>query len=429
MKTVSINNYIELYEGMPTDKKSAFLQYILFKELYFDEPVKNWLRKTLKSERDDLPRAMMTEALAAHVDEAEVRDDLEGVLKELPRDSLTYKAVKEILITSLADDTEAVRTWGAGLIRAHEKINPASKRKLSDFLSRHLKDETLPPRLRWNAALGLSRLGTRAAIRNLIAFGKSLMQIISVSGQNIETDIRIFLAEKVAYSLGSAHEKLSGYSRERDESLELLKEMSEQIGDDSDKSDPISHAIRRIEDHPLPSHPLWVRLAQGIQEFLSAPRLISAMATASLLLGLSIFGRLYNPSELPIFADILLIGNPSIRARAPEPSSKGPAPEKREFVLKHGDALGSGDFFRIKVSIDRNAYVYVLLCDSSGKISELFSERLEGGQTLLLPSEYEPFELDRHAGTETVFVLTSKEAIDKFDEKLKEMKKSRNRGD
>lgn len=427
MKTISISNHIESYADMPTNEKATFLQYILFNDLYFDDPVKDWLGKAVKSERDDLPRSIMTEALAAHVDESEVRDAIETVLKELPRDSLTYSAVKEILITALTDDMEDVKTWSTGLIRAYEKINPADETKLSDFLARHLEDETLSPRLRWHAAIGLSHIGTRPAIRKLIAFGKSLMQKIPVSGQNIGSNIHIFLAEKVADSLGSACEKISGYIGERKDTLNLLKEMDEQIGDASDKSYPIFYAIRRIKAHPHSlcdwlahlrkklSH-MWGRFAQEIQEILE-PKLISAMATACLIISLGIFSWLYRP----IFTDILLIGNPTIQTRDQAPA-KGPA--KKEFVLKQGDALESGDSLRIKVSVDRDAYVYVLLCDSSGEIAKFFSDRLEGGKTLLLPSEYEPFELDEHPGTETVFVLTSKKAIDQFNEKLAKLKKA-----
>ncbi len=425
MKTISINKYIESYTDMPTDKKSAILQHILFEELYFDEPVRDWLRKALKSETDDSLRPMMAEALAAHIDEAAVRDDFEDVLKELPKNSMTYYAVKEILITALADDMEEVKKWGSRLIKTHEKINPADKTRLSEFLFLHLKDETLPPRLRWHAALGLSHLGTHLAIRHLLSFGRNLIQKISPSGQSIENDIRIFLAEKIAHSIGAAHEQVSAH-RKREEALELLEKMREQISLDSEEDDPILYAIDRIQRHPPSPDPVpvpfWVRFLNEVQEFISTPKLVGAMATACLIIALASAGRVYTP----IFTDIRVIGNPGIphiRMKGPAPA---PGPEKKEFDLKQGEALQSGEFFKVNVRVNRDAFVYVLLCDSSGEIAELISDRLLlAGRTLSLPpDEKNRFQLDGNAGTETVFVLTSKKRIDKFDQRLGELKKA-----
>ena len=82
------------------------------------------------------------------------------------------------------------------------------------------------------------------------------------------------------------------------------------------------------------------------------------------------YDRSENPSEMPISIHLMLIGK-----RAGD-LTRGGTKTPVEFEIKEGDALSSGDYFRIKLRPDEDAHVYVLFYDSTGKVSKLFSDKI-----------------------------------------------------
>lgn len=422
MEPIPINSYTESFKDMPPDKKLAFLQYILLKELYFDNSVKDWLREALKSEQPDPVRAMMLEAISAYIDEAEIRDELERLLQGLhpPESPLTYSAVKEILITALTDDMKAVKEWGTRLLKTHENVTPKNEASLCSFLAAHLKDENQPPRLRWHTALGLAHVGTPAAIENLTVYGRDLIKQIPGApdtSENLKTDMDRFLLEKIAYSLGLAAEKVSACGKSG-EALDLLKQAAERLDQDSD---PLNWAADRLK--AVPQSHKKKDTADIFQKIKQIPEIISslvfhkfmAVAAAACLV---LFVAILYQSDSPISVNLAVIGNP---AKAPV-RMKGIEAPSETFELKPGGVLKSGDYFRIQLNTDKDAYVWVLLYDSSGEVSELFSDKIIAGGVLALPDENSGFQLDTHTGTETLLVLASKEPIEDFDEKMNQLK-------
>jgi hypothetical protein len=423
VKPAQIHNYTEIFEDMPSDKKLAFLQYIHLKELYFDDSVKNWLRNALRTEQADPVRAMMLEAMTVYIDESEIRHELETILNGLhpPESPLTYSAAKEILITALTDDMKAVKEWGTRVLETYENVTPKNETSLCSFLANHLKDENQPPRLRWHTALGLAHLGTPAAIENLIDFGRNLTQAPqSVPEQDLNHDINIFLMEKLAYSLGSAADKIA-VRQKKTQVLELLKQINQRIHDEGQESKLTAWALSRVES--VKSEPetqlwgdrisgFWRRIQEMVQVSLFPKIFVAAIAVCVILFFIIPSGQ--------IAVNITVIGNagkPSIRTKGTVP-----VPTKEEFELKEGCVLNSGDYFRIKIKTDNDAYVYMFFYDSSGEISEPFFYEVRAGETLVLPDEKERFRLDAYTGTETVFVLASENAIDGFEKKLEELR-------
>lgn len=251
MVTPTMEILPESFVNMASDKKNALLKYILFRELYLDDRVLIWLKEVLKSEKDDFVRAKVVEAIGAHVDEEEVRDELKKISRESSKGSATYNAIKEFLITALADDMEEVKKWGIELLKEREEIDPEDEKELLHFLASNLEDEDLPPRLRWHAALGMANLGTRAAINKLSSYYRELLLKIPLDTGTFEliddygVTVNRFLKEKVASSLGLAAENISLYGK-KEEVVELLKKYDEQINY-LEEPNPVTRAIRQIE--------------------------------------------------------------------------------------------------------------------------------------------------------------------------------------
>jgi hypothetical protein len=419
MNAISTDILMTSFTDMPPDKKQAALQYILFKELYLDQPVKNWLKKSLRSESDDLLRAMMIEALGADIDDAEIRSHIETVLKGLSKESLTYNEIQTILIAAVSDDMTDVKNWSIRLLREHERINAEDEKERLLFLDRILENETLPPRLRWHSALGLAHIGTAQAVEKLIRFGKKVVsrlhRAVEPSEHCFENDISVFLAEKIAYSLGVAAGKMSVHAKKK-EMLNLLEDIAAYTGEDENEKNPVSWAICEVKKLPAPS--IVERILAMIYRWLSFafnPKFIPVMAAACLILFFVFKGSVTD--NIPVTVSI--IGNAEMPKRM-----KGSETQIEPFELKQGESLKSGDSFRVNIRIEKDAYIYVLLHDSSGETVKLFGDEVKAGQVLSLPDENSGFRLDDNRGTETVFVLASEKPIDDFDKKLEQLKKA-----
>jgi hypothetical protein len=89
-----------------------------------------------------------------------------------------------------------------------------------------------------------------------------------------------------------------------------------------------------------------------------------------------------------------------------------------EVLVNEGSVLRSYDNFQVHLETNRPAYVYILLYDSQGTASQLFPDPkidqrgfLEQGRKVVVPARDLWFWLDEHAGTETIYVLTSEKPM------------------
>ena len=100
-----------------------------------------------------------------------------------------------------------------------------------------------------------------------------------------------------------------------------------------------------------------------------------------------------------------------------------PKEEIIEKIIKEGDTLSSGDHFQIKFGLDQDAYVYVLIYDSVGKLYPApeveIPLKVKGKEKhTILPDEKRGYKLGDNIGEETVIILASDKPIRNFQETL-----------
>ncbi|NJL59738.1 MAG: hypothetical protein HC887_08950 [Desulfobacteraceae bacterium] len=97
----------------------------------------------------------------------------------------------------------------------------------------NLDNENAPVNLRWHCTLGLAYLGTNLAIDKLLLFCKKLLLKVPASSNFESPDLENtnkILAEKVAYSIGVAAEKICAYEKSAD-ALGLLQRIADRAGE------------------------------------------------------------------------------------------------------------------------------------------------------------------------------------------------------
>ncbi len=403
--------------NMSLDIKKAYLTYLYTNESEQSEQVKAWLKTLLKPDEDDAVRAMAIQIMGASVDEQEIRESLTEILPQLPKESASYCFIKSLMITALSDDIDEVRAWGKRMIREYEQINTDNNNEISDFLYRNLDNENAPVHLRWHCALGLAYIGTKQAVDKLMFFCKKLllkMPIDSNSEYSDSENIYRILAEKAAYSIGTAAEKICAYGKSAD-ALGVLQRISERIGENGS----VIWALDRFKNirSAIPEQDMTYRyFFQSFSQFLTHVftfRFAGAVAAACLV----IVVILYKPET----ANISIIG---IRGNA-LPDSRGKT-SASEFEIKEGGSLKSGDHFNIRVVNHKDAYLYVLLHDSAGEITKLFSDKVYAGKPIVISKSEDGSKLilDDTVGDETLYFLTSDIPIEDFDKKLDVLRKT-----
>jgi hypothetical protein len=119
-----------------------------------------------------------------------------------------------------------------------------------------------------------------------------------------------------------------------------------------------------------------------------------------------------------------MILNMEVIKHAKITSERGiPKEEIKEKIIKEGDLLNSGDYYQIKFGLNQDAYVYILLHDSTGKLYpapevEFPLQYKEDLEMLILPDKERGYILDKNIGTETVFVLASKKPISNVEQTI-----------
>ena len=163
-----------------------------------------------------------------------------------------------------------------------------------------------------------------------------------------------------------------------------------------------------------PKTSIWEKIRNIFSgETLFSPKPIGILVAACLVLFVSIYGLL----DRPVTVEIMLHGRSFIEFR-------GGNPVYEEIQLKRGGTLKSNDSFRIQAKIDQDAFVYVIFHDSSGKISFIKKGYINAGQEILMPDMNNWYQLDENAGTETIYVLASRNEIKRFESMVEELKKT-----
>lgn len=174
------------------------------------------------------------------------------------------------------------------------------------------------------------------------------------------------------------------------------------------REQPLDLKPKRIIDGPLS----WWKRLRGPRTIMPVPEW-GLLAAACLVVMIGISG-LYELHRPPIHASLGLTGKPGL---ADVRSGR------TEVQLRPGDVLRSGDAFKINVRVDKQAYVYILLHGSTGKLTKIFSGKLEAGSDV---SPGDPrydnwYKLDENKGKETIYLIISQKAFDDFDRKIIEL--------
>ena len=180
---------------------------------------------------------------------------------------------------------------------------------------------------------------------------------------------------------------------------------------------------------PMPDAPsLWERAFS----WLSSVRPVPVMAAACAALVLVVLGlyNLYLPHE-PGGKGSTPLGLRLI-ARIPDGMvTRGKIPTYKEVEIRNGGVLQSGDMFRIRFELQKDAYVYLLALNSQGDLTKLFPGRDIGTPFRAKPHEYytvpegaEWFRLDDKVGMERLYLISSPEIIENMDQKVDQLKQS-----
>lgn len=438
---------ISEFNAMPNESKSTFLHYLRETEDYLNDAARDWLKEMMVFEADDILRAMMAEMAGAHVDEKEIRSLLEKLMGEIPNSSLTYQMILALLITAVSDEMAAVREWGGRLLQEEESVNPADPGAFADYLWKILDNPKLSPYPRWHAALVLSDLKTEKGAERLIDFLRKASEnpVYETSGSQIKEmkwEGERLVAEKVIYAIALSAQRIATAGM-IEEAIERIEKIASKIYPEEGASHPtISWSYRQLaarkkqnEKEDVPETiaekrerkaSLTDRLLEILWEFFSVKnfqRFGTVAAGACLVLVIALYGLLKGPDQIvnrPVFLQFNLLGNTD---RSPIPS-RGENGSTEVFEVRPGGSLKSGEYYKIRFKLDRDAFIYIISHDSSGQITGINAGKRKGGMVHTVPESRYGFQLDDKIGEETLYLLAAASPIEDFENRYKRLEES-----
>ncbi len=162
----------------------------------------------------------------------------------------------------------------------------------------------------------------------------------------------------------------------------------------------------------------WQKISDAISDFFGGGfgfRPVATFAAVAMVMVLGFYMMRDTSSHAPYAIQIMMQGRTQTGFR-------GGQPEYKEFQVERGGEIASGDYFRFQVTIDNDAFVYVVLQDSSGAIQAMEAGFVAGGTELSLPDGDNWFHLDDNTGVEKLYLLASKKQISGFGDKVEKLK-------
>ncbi len=105
-------------------------------------------------------------------------------------------------------------------------------------------------------------------------------------------------------------------------------------------------------------------------------------------------------------------------------SPRGEKPETRKYTIEKDGILQAGDFLKVRLETNKEAYVYVILHYDHDEITALPSIRAKAGEILSIPKENRGIALDRYTTKADIHILISAEKIENFEKKIADLKKA-----
>ncbi|GAB6906665.1 hypothetical protein DESC_40091 [Desulfosarcina cetonica] len=218
--------------------------------------------------------------------------------------------------------------------------------------------------------------------------------------------------EKVREHLKSCRHCLDLYM-----DIKVSEEEAEQTNDQ--KVEVLPGLQKVIDKGKKPAVSPWQKISDAISSFFGDGFGFKPVATFAAIVLVMVIGfyvmREAPTVKTPYAIQIMMQGRTQTGFR-------GGQPEYKEFQVESGGQIMSGDYFRFQVTIDDDAYVYVIFQDSSGAIQSMEPGFVAGGKELTLPAGDQWFHLDDNTGTEKLYLLASKDQIAGFASKVEKLK-------
>jgi hypothetical protein len=120
---------------------------------------------------------------------------------------------------------------------------------------------------------------------------------------------------------------------------------------------------------------------------------------------------------------------PMLNVIAGIPATGGVRSIEHQFeprLLKEGDTLASGSFFKLRFQLEKAGYVYLISADSKNNINRLMPDPvyISAKITHVYPENGSWLKLDDDKGRETFYLLAAESPIPDFDIKFKQLKTS-----
>jgi Domain of unknown function (DUF4384) len=177
------------------------------------------------------------------------------------------------------------------------------------------------------------------------------------------------------------------------------------------------HKRKAFRDAEQKQDSLWesfIGKLRNLSDQMTFPQAAASLVTAGIAVIIISYG-IYSSGPAKFNINLKITAETPIRAGSQE---------IKEFTLKNGGELNSGDKFRIGTNIDKNAFVYVIYQDSLGKIDLLKKEAITAVSTLALPSENTWYVLDSNSGKEAIYLIASKRKIKDIEVRVEKLRKS-----
>jgi hypothetical protein len=198
--------------------------------------------------------------------------------------------------------------------------------------------------------------------------------------------------------------------------IKMAEEEAEQAKDE--KVEVLPGLQKAIDKGKKPAVSPWQKISDAIEDFFGGGfgfRPVATFAAVLMVMVLGFYIMRDTTPHAPYAIQIMMQGRTQTGFR-------GGQPEYKEFQVEPGGEIASGDYFRFLVTIDNDAFVYVVLQDSSGAIQAMESGFVAGGTELSLPDGNNWFHLDDNTGVEKLYLLASKKQINGFGDKVEKLK-------
>jgi hypothetical protein len=171
---------------------------------------------------------------------------------------------------------------------------------------------------------------------------------------------------------------------------------------------------------------LFQRFSSRFSSLTPAP-LVAMSSVVLLLVVLGIY-TLHSPYETPQEK----AGRPSFTLVAKLPSGmevRGTTPGFKEVEVPDGGVLHSGDMFKLRFELQKDAYVYLLALDSGGNITILFPganaekpPKISANRNYMFPEKDQWLMLDKNTGQERFYLIVSPEPIGDIEKRIARLK-------